>query len=219
MKTNMTTKDYLTLGLSFLGLIISMTAIYLGQFRSAEILATLGPEIHIYYPHDGGSALYLPITFSNSSPTRGVVYQIYLRLSTPNGMNYYLRWGEEASITERTWEYTTIGRVKPFTIDGYSSVSKVYWFLWPQDEKPSLRFEAGTYSLTSYVWSTKQNKPDILSNETLEINSEVADILAERKRKNDPHTRILYLKDRGLIATAISEDKPDALWERDQTRP
>jgi hypothetical protein len=134
-------------------------------------------------------------------------------------MNYYLRWGQEASITEQTWQYGYVGRVKPFTIDGYSSVSTVYWFLWPENEKQRLEYKAGTYTLTAYIWSVRRRQPDIASEETLKIPADVARILLERYAKKDPGTRILYLQHRALIATGASESDPEKVWRSNETQP
>lgn len=62
----------------------------------------LGPDVHLYYPVDGGSAMYLPMLFTNDSPTRGAVLQIFVELVTPFGKHYFLKWLEEVEIELRT---------------------------------------------------------------------------------------------------------------------
>jgi hypothetical protein len=212
-------KDYLALSFSSLGLIVSVLALYLGQFRRSRLAAVLGPDVHIYHPSDGGTGVYIPIIFSNHSPTRGVVYQVFLRIRSPEGMNYYLRWRREATIAEPTWEYGFEGRAKPFTVDGHSSQAKVYWFLWPDNEKQDLLFKEGKYSLTAYVWSQRIAIPDVATSEELEISREVEKILEDRRKAKDPVSRVLYLKDRGLIATATPKDDTSIVWSVEQTRP
>ena len=211
-------KDYLTLGLSLLGLFVSVAALYLGQFRRPRFVVTLGPDVHLYYPADGGSAVYLPMIFSNNSPTRGVIYQIYLRILTPKAQNYYLRWRQEATIDDQTLEYSYLGRVKPLTVDGYSSQAKVYWFIWPSSEQPLL-FEEGRYSFTAYVWSKHSAQPDIEVTENLQLDKQGALALADNLKKKDPHTRYAYFVDRGLIATRAQEDDPNKIWANEATKP
>ncbi len=198
----METKDWLPYLISGLSLVVSSIALYMGQFRRAKLKIIVGPDIHIYHPVDGGTAFYIPVIFTNKSPTRGLVEEIYLRMRTPSGRTYQLKWLEEIRLTIRDWNYDHLDNAKPFTIGGFESVSKVCWFLWPEVREP-LELVAGQYSVSIEATSDKGKKPEIKKQKTLIISGETEKTLNLRKSSKDPKARIHYFEGDSEIAQVI----------------
>ncbi len=180
---------------------IAAFALWLTHFRKARIEVTLGPEVHFYHPRDGGSAVYVPFIFTNISPRRATVRQVFLEITTLSGEHRLMRWMREATIAPQSWEYSYKDRVKPISIDSFSSDSRVYWFLWPENPQDDLRFIDGRYSLEAHVWLSKGSTPDVSSIQTITISKESEDELVKRRRLQDPQTRIHYFDTQTLIAT------------------
>jgi len=208
----MTTTELVSTSISLISLCVAVSAIYLGHFRDPNIEVKLGPDVHLYHPLDGGTAIYLPFLVANNSPTRGAVHQIVIQVSTPSGKQYYSRWQEEADIKQRTWEYSTLGRVKPFTIGGHETVSKIYWFWFPETNSPLL-FETGEYQVAAHIWTKNKQKPDAVFLEKFIITQEVEKILADYRERKDPRTRFVYFKRRNLISAVTENGKLPPPWE------
>ena len=209
--------NYIPIVISITGVGIAITSLYLSNFRRPDISAGLGPDVHLYHPSDGGTAIYLPVVFTNNSPTRGAVLQAYLKISHPNGKNYYLKWLEEWKISTRQSDYEYISRAKPFTIDGHSSSFKLFWFLRPNDSNPLL-FSKGKYQFTLHLWSKHQSSPTKESSETLEVSEIVEEILISRFKNNDPTTRIIHFEGKSLIASETTQDDQD-FWSQNDCTP
>ena len=59
--------EYLTIVISLLSLVVAGVTLYNTHLRYPNIYPHLGPLIKIYYPSDGGFAMYIPTTFINSA--------------------------------------------------------------------------------------------------------------------------------------------------------
>lgn len=186
--------------ISSLSLIVAATTLYMNQFRKAKIKIILGPDIHMYHPSDGGTAFYLPVIFTNRSPTKGLVKEIFLKVECPDKGCYFMLWKEEVSISLKDMEYVHTDRAKPFTIDGYATTAKTYWFLWPQNKQQPLTFKQGEYTFTIMARTAKGDITDVQQSEKLTISAELERVFLERMQQKDATTRYKYFDNKTLVA-------------------
>lgn len=186
--------EYTPIIISLFSLLIAGIALYMGQYRKSSIRVVLGPDIHIYHPSDGGTAFYLPMIFTNKSPTRGFVEEIFIQEKTPDGEYFTMKWLEVVQMTFRDWKYELHDRAKPFTIDGYDTLSKVYWFLWPASTG-DFNVKKGKYSITAMISSEKGRTPKIKETQSFLLDSNSETFLQKRREDRDPTTLIHYFTD------------------------
>jgi hypothetical protein len=199
-------KDYFAIGTGSLSVLLSGLALYLTQFRKAKVSAQIGPAIHLYHPQDGGTAIYLPTIFLNTRPVNGAVFKAYLVVEGLDKQRFILKWLESANINIETRAYSRNSPSKPFTIDGHATIADVLWFLCP--EQSNLRFRAGDYNVTLFIWTNTDEKPSAVTKEVLTITPFVETFLAERKEKKDSTTRIIYFQNKAHIAS-VTNKEPD----------
>ena len=154
--------SYLPIIISLLSLSLTVVTLYLAQLRSANISVLIGPEIQAYhadYPHIS-TAMYIPMTFVNTSPNMGTIYKSAVSLYKDDSpdQQYFMLWREFSKIGDNgNWTYDT--HAHSFGIQGKSSISKTAWFVWFYDSNPKLFFKQGSYTLLVHVWTGKKLKP------------------------------------------------------------
>jgi hypothetical protein len=75
-------------------------------------------------------------------------------------------------------------------------------------EQSNLRFRAGDYNVTLFIWTNTDEKPSAVTKEVLTITPFVETFLAERKEKKDSTTRIIYFQNKAHIAS-VTNKEPD----------
>src|SRR5262249_28989274 len=127
----------IALFISILGFLVSATTLFLTQFRPPNISTIVGPAIKLYYPHDGGFGIFLPVTFVNTSPKTGIVLRcgitIYSKAAPDN--KYYMEWRffmklESTSSSNQNYLYED--NAHGMAIPQNSFVSKTIWTTWSQ---------------------------------------------------------------------------------------
>lgn len=192
-------KDIITLGLSGSSFAISLTALYLSNFRRANITASLGPTIHIYYYPPDQTGIYLPIIFHNQSPTKAIIYKLFLEVRNPRDNNFALSWQNKIQISTKN-EYKVLDGAAPFKIDGFEAVSTAYQFMWYNSATAELRFDEGDYEIRLHVWLSEQKRPNIVVCERFDIDASLAGLMATALKRNDNNTRIIALAGKGIIS-------------------
>lgn len=202
-------KDILTISFTFIGLIVSLTTLYLTQFRRAKITASLGPSIHIYYFAPDVSGIYLPTVFHNRSPTKAIIYQVFLELEDTNGNNFALKWLTSNDI-DKNANYSERGPAAPFKIDGFEAISNALQFVWHNHPGiHHLEFSEGSYQSKLHIWTSDQTRPEITVVERFDINAEIAQIMADKKRAGDNTTRFFPLAGKGMISFTTGREPID----------
>lgn len=202
-------KDILTISFTFIGLVISLTTLYLTQFRRAKITASLGPLIHIYYFAPDRCGIYLPVVFHNQSPTKAIVYQAFLELEDTDGNNFALKWLTSNNI-DKDINYSERGPAAPFKIDGFEAISNALLFMWHNyPTTQSLEFLAGSYQCKLHIWTSDRIRPDVTVTERFDINEELAQIMADKKRTSDNTTRFFPLAGKGIISFGTGKNPID----------
>lgn len=202
-------KDVLTISFTFIGLIVSLTTLYLTQFRRAKITASLGPLIHIYYYAPDRCGIYLPVVFHNQSPTKAIVYQAFLELEDTHGNNFALKWLTSNDINKEI-NYSERGPAAPFKIDGFEAISNALLFMWHNHPSiQSLEFLEGSYQSKLHIWTSDRIRPDVTVIERFDIDKELATIMADKKRTGDNTTRFFPLAGKGMISFATGRGPVD----------
>lgn len=205
----MDTKDVLTISFTFIGLVVSVTTLYLTQFRRAKITASLGPLVHIYYYESDRCGIYLPVVFHNQSPTKAIVYKAFLELEDASGNNFALKWLTSNDI-DKSINYSERGPAAPFKIDGFEAISNALLFMWQNHPTiQQLEFLEGSYRSKLHIWISDRVRPDVTVTERFDIDEELAAIMAEKKRTGDNTTRYFPLAGKGMISFSTGKNPVD----------
>jgi hypothetical protein len=188
--------------ISVFSAVLACASLYLSHFRRPKIEVTFGQNVHLYHPENGGTGIYVSVVIFNTSPTLGTVNQIYLRIQSPDGFDYLLRWLEEWTITSRESDYEFLTVARPFSVEGHSSRAKFLWFNAPDDDEP-LMFVPGKYKLSLLLESNATGQKEEVCEETFLVTDFVADELARRYRSNSAKTRILPFEGKTQISAKV----------------
>ncbi|WP_148287953.1 hypothetical protein [Rhodopseudomonas sp. B29] len=194
-------KDLFAIGFSAISLIISISTLYLTQFRPAKVTVSSGPMVHLFYIQPSQPTIFLPVVFHNSSPTKAIVYSIFLEIEDTKGEHFALKWVGSVKI-DLSNNYTDTSLAGPFKIDGYETIPNALRFFWVNGENmQQLDWLEGTYLLTLHIWTTANSiSPDHSVKETMVINKEVAATMAQRKASSDARSWFLPLVGKGLLS-------------------
>jgi hypothetical protein len=202
-------KDIFTISFTFIGLIISITALYLTQFRRAKITASLGPSIHIYYYPPDRCGIYLPAVFHNRSPIKAIVYQAFLEIEDTRGNNFALKWLTSNDI-DKEINYSERGPAAPFKIDGYEAISNALQFLWINGSQlHRLEFLEGSYRIRLHIWTTNRLRPDVSVEERFDVDEELASVMDAKRKTGGNTTRYLPLAGKGMISFTTGQEPID----------
>lgn len=195
--------QYLALAVSVLGLIVAGATLYNTHLRHPRIHSYLGPLIKLYYPGDGGTGIYIPITFINSAPRVGTVLRaaILLHRKDSTQEQYFMEWGSFSRLDTQSgnWVYENICHALP--VDGKSSITKVVWFNWLASSQPSLIFKPGEYVLTLFYWLGGHEQPKTEIHE-LHISDDLSEAL-EGYRAEKRSTTVELALDKHLARNSI----------------
>jgi hypothetical protein len=192
-------KDLITIGFTGLGLFISLTTLYLTQFRPAKITASLGPNIHIYYHPPDGVGIYLPVVFHNRSPTKAIIYKVFLEITDTAGQHFALKW-LTSNIIDKENNYIEKGPSAPFKIDGFEAVSDALQFMWFNSNPVQLNFLEGNYCIKLHIWLSGKLRPSVTVTEHFNVSHELADIMKQKKQSGENTTRFFPLTRMGMIS-------------------
>lgn len=198
-----------SLVVAVLGSILSIVTLYLTQFRRPKITVRCSPaEIHFWHRPPEMTGFYLPVIFQNRSSAKGFVYKAFLTLKDPNGLHFAMRWTRSWAMDSEK-EYTEIGPAKPFAMDGYAAKADILMFEWHDNTVAKITFGPGVYELTLHIWTSERQSPDGFVIETFEVTPTVTEIMRERRRTEDPMTRILSLRGHALFAYSTGTEQVD----------
>jgi hypothetical protein len=151
----------LATAIALLSLLVSAITLFLTQFKGAELSHVVGPELKVYYPFDGGFALYLPVTFLNQSARTGTVLKCGITIfSNVNPEErFYMEWREFSRLDPATakWGYEEITHA--IAIPGNGSTVKVVWFSWRANSTPQFRLSEGQYVFAFHYWTAFSKQP------------------------------------------------------------
>jgi len=189
---------YLPIVISSLSLIVAFLTLYNTNLRYPDIHSYVGPLTKLYYPSDGGFAMYIPTTFINSAPRSGTVLRaaILLHRKDSTQEQYFMEWGSFSKYDSQNgnWVYEDICHAIP--VAGKSSASKIIWFNWLTSSQPQLVISSGEYLVTLFYWLDGRPVPKTDSHE-LYISKEVFDAL-ENYRKAGRSTTVEVALDKRL---------------------
>jgi hypothetical protein len=152
---------YLSLVISILSLGVAATALFVSQFRGPRISVHVGPSVKLYYPKEGGFAVYIPITFINDSARMGTVFRAAISLVRIENSEerFFIEWGSFSTYDPQTgnWRYESMAHA--LAIPGKVAVNKLFWFNWLPSSLPPLRICEGEYILTVHYWTKRTSSP------------------------------------------------------------
>jgi hypothetical protein len=202
-------KDVFTVGISMISLLIAITSLYLTQFRPPRVTVSTGPMIHLFYVKPDEPTIFLPVVFHNASPTKAIVYKVFLELKDTKGDYFALKWYGSVKIDQDN-NYTNTGLAGPFKIDGYETIPNALRLIWFNGrDNQQLEWLEGDYELTLHIWTSSSVQPDYSTSDVLQINDQVAAIMAEKKAQSDNTSRFLPLQGKSLISFATGKKKVD----------
>jgi hypothetical protein len=163
--TRMLWKDFVTIGISFLSLLIAVGTLFLSQLGAPSISPVIGPEILVYYPPDGGFGLYVPSTFLNDAPRTGTIIRtaiMLFRASTPEE-RFYMQWRGFSSLrpdAPNSYARKLDESAHAITVPGHASITNMVWFTWRTESNPQFQLVEGPYKLIFYYWTSVASKPN-----------------------------------------------------------
>jgi hypothetical protein len=151
----------LATSIALLSLVVSAITLFFTQLRGADLHHVIGPEFKVYYPADGGFALYLPATFLNKSSQTGTILKCGVTLfnsANPEG-RYYMEWRSFSRLdpASQNWLYEEMAHA--IAIGGHESTTKIIWFSWRASSTPLLHLTEGQYVLSFHYWTMLNGKP------------------------------------------------------------
>jgi hypothetical protein len=153
--------DYLPMVISALSLGVAVMTLFLSQLRGPRISVHAGPSVKLYYPKEGGFAVYVPTTFINDSARMGAVFRAAVSLvRTDNPRErFFIEWGSFSKYDPQTgsWRYEDMAHA--LAVPGKAAVNKLLWFSWLPSTIPSMRIREGHYILTVHYWTRRAGKP------------------------------------------------------------
>jgi hypothetical protein len=189
---------------SAVGVIISVITLYLTKLRKPKIDVILEHKFLAAYNYDGTVDffdMHLPFAIVNTGAAAGVIFRCAANLSSKANPdeNYFMNWRWFLRVDER-YVYDEV--VHPFILMGNSSLHKIIYFSW-YDQNKKIKLEPGEYELRFYLWlNPKINvKPD-------KINIH---------RFNVDETQISELEE-SLAAAKIGETNPYVEFALDGTK-
>lgn len=153
--------DYLPIAISGLSLAVAAITLFLAQFSGPKISVHVGPTIKLYYPRDGGFAVYIPTTFINQAARMGVVFRAAIsvvRSENPQE-RFFIEWGSFSIYDPQTgnWRYEDMAHA--LAVPGKSAVNKLLWFNWLSSSTPQLRIREGEYVVNVHYWTAQTGIP------------------------------------------------------------
>jgi hypothetical protein len=177
--------------ISILSIIISVAALYLTHLRNADIQVHLGPEIRLYHvDYDLGlsTGIYLPAVFLNSGAKVGTILRTALTIESENSPHesFFMQWRNFAYLDSVNHKWVCEEVAHALTIPSKSSVNKIIWFIWSNESKPNLTFEAGSYLVTFYYWDCLDSLPKYSKHKII-LSRDVSSVLQafRNARKSD----------------------------------
>jgi hypothetical protein len=165
--------------------------------------------IHLFYVKPDEPTIFLPVVFHNASPTKAIVYKVFLELKDTKGDYFALKWYGSVKIDQDN-NYTNTGLAGPFKIDGYETIPNALRLIWFNGrDNQQLEWLEGDYELTLHIWTSSSVQPDYSTSDVLQINDQVAAIMAEKKAQSDNTSRFLPLQGKSLISFATGKKKVD----------
>jgi hypothetical protein len=201
-------KDVLSVGFSTLSLLISVGTLYLTQFRSSNVTVSTGPNIHIFYVKPNEPTIFFPVVFHNDSPTKAIVYKIFLEVEDTEGQHFAMKWTASVKI-DLSNNYTDTELSGPFKIDGYETIPNALRFFWVNGGGTQLDWLEGNYATKLHIWTSDSVKPDSSTSDKFHIDKDLATIMAEKKLKSDNTSRYLPLEGKALISFSTGKNSID----------
>ncbi|SEM73617.1 hypothetical protein SAMN05443254_103479 [Bradyrhizobium sp. OK095] len=165
--------------------------------------------IHLFYIVPSQPTVFLPVVFHNSSPTKAIIYKVFLEIEDTNGNHFALKWIGSVKIDLKN-NYADTEVAGPFKIDGYETIPNALRFFWFNAEGgPQLDWLEGDYGLKLHVWTSDSVSPDYSTTDKLHIDADVAKIMADKKVTSDNTSRYLPLAGKNLLSFATGKNPVD----------
>jgi hypothetical protein len=190
--------DHLPIAISVMSLGVAAITLYLSQFRGPRISVHAGPSVKLYYPTDGGFAVYLPTTFINDSSRMGTVFRTAISMVRNENAQerFFIEWASFSTYDPQSgsWRYESMAHA--LAVTGKAAVNKLLWFHWLSTSSPTLRIREGEYTLTVHYWTKPTGNPthDV---HTLHISEKTLAVL-ESYRTSGKATTVDLVLDRQL---------------------
>jgi len=205
----METKDLISIGFSTISLIVSIGTLYLTQFRPSNVTVSTGPYIHIFYVKPDLPTVFLPVVFHNASPTKAIVYKVFLEIEDTTGQHFAMKWIGSVKI-DLSNNYTDTEVSGPFKVDGYETIPNALRFFWLNaDNVPQFDWLEGDYSLKLHIWTSSSVRPDHTTTDKLYIDKALAKMMSDKKAASDNTSRYLPLSGKSLISFSTGKKPVD----------
>jgi hypothetical protein len=190
--------EHVPVAISIISLGVAATALFMSQLRKPNLAVHVGPNVKLYYPNDGGFAVYIPTTFINDSPRMGTVFRAAISLTRTDNpqQRFFIEWGSFSTYDPATqiWRFEAMAHA--LAVPGKAAVNKVIWFNWLPSSNPALRVREGEYTLSLHYWTARSGKP-VNDVHTLNISEEDSSRL-EGYHSSGKATTLDFVLDRQL---------------------
>ena len=151
-------KDYLPLGMSAVALIVSVSSLYVSELRNANIEVHTTPFLHAINRGQNWE-LRLNVTFTNSGARTGVVRNVALEVSGPDGHRQLLQFAYIGGLTANG-DVSNEAVPTAIAVTGQGSHAAQMVFVSPLREPDIEVFPlAGRYNVSLLTWTESQSVP------------------------------------------------------------
>ena len=171
-------KDYLTLSLSVLAVVVSLANLYLTQLRRARLELHAGEHLKVNYFVKGNFGAALPVAVTNDGANVGIVLRFGLLMQHADSGEAYLL--EPVSYQRLTAEGVLEDEsdATPIAVPGRNTAAKNVLFRSSLDRPDEYRLaKAGRYNVTLLAWETESSKPSLHRRFSVEVSPEAIGLL------------------------------------------
>lgn len=185
-------KDFITIGIACIALLVSFTTLYLAHFKAARVLIMAGDNLNIGHFIEGNLNISLPVSFVNHGARTAIVRRVALLVQIPNNNEGYLLEPLFFQRVDEKGNFLQDSPSAPIGIGSKQSLTKQILFRSSHERPTEFQLlDSGTYNFTLLGWVKDVVHPDISDSFSIIISEETASNLrASFESKSGPTIRV-----------------------------